>query len=350
MATLIIRPNGIYYYVFSVKGKRVWRSTQARSREEAEKTLDGFLSELQPYKVAKPTVTQFREQFLPYARTNMAPGTVLLYEAAIKTYIRIMGDKRMDLYGIADAERFKTHRLSEKVSPSKVNIDFRCIKAYFQVAVKWGLISQNPFNDVKQLRIPQMRPVFLTKEEFSTLISVIPDEWFRDLVTFAIMTMMRVGEIVNLFWESVDLKNRLIHVENKVGFSVKSRRPRTIPMNDWVHQMLSRKQRGSGYVFRLPGDRKLNTGWVSRKFKNAVKASGVRTDIHFHSLRHTGASWLVQSGASIYVVQKLLGHSSISVTMGYSHLVTDELHNVVNTLSRIGHPCVEPSEDELPIY
>ena len=55
--------------------------------------------------------------------------------------------------------------------------------------------------------------------------------------------------------------------------------------------------------------------------------------LHFHSLRHTFATWLVQDGVNIYEVQKLLGHSSVKVTEIYSHLVANELHNAVNKLS-----------------
>jgi len=63
-----------------------------------------------------------------------------------------------------------------------------------------------------------------------------------------------------------------------------------------------------------------------------VRKVGLPDTIHFHSLRHTGASWLVQDGVSIYAVQKILGHSSIQVTMGYSHLVSEELHGIVNMI------------------
>ncbi len=54
--------------------------------------------------------------------------------------------------------------------------------------------------------------------------------------------------------------------------------------------------------------------------------------LHFHSLRHTFATWLVQEGVSIYEVQQLLGHSSISVTQVYSHLAASELHGAVNKI------------------
>ena len=72
--------------------------------------------------------------------------------------------------------------------------------------------------------------------------------------------------------------------------------------------------------------------FVSKRFKIHARRVGLREDLHFHSLRHTFATWLVQEGVSIYEVQKLLGHSSISVTQIYSHLAASELHGAVNKI------------------
>jgi integrase len=333
MASLYRRSGGIYYAACCVKGKRTYRSTHTADLDQAKAALVSLRREVAPEGELTPRFSEFKEQYLPYARTNLSPNTLLLYDQAFRAFTRILGDKRMDLYTSFEIERFKSLHLADGVSPAKVNMDYRSLKSFFQTAVKWGVIVKNPLVGVKQIRIPEMRPVFLSKEEFSTLIASIRQEWFRDLVIFAVMTMMREAEIVNLSWESVDLKNRVIQVENKSNFSTKSRRRRIIPMNEWVSKFLASKMERSGYIFRFPDGRVVNAHYVSKRFKEYVKASGLRQEIHFHTLRHTGASWLVQSGASIYAVQRLLGHSNISVTMGYAHLVTDELHSVVNSLS-----------------
>ena len=71
---------------------------------------------------------------------------------------------------------------------------------------------------------------------------------------------------------------------------------------------------------------------LSKRFRLAVRAAGLDTGLHFHSLRHTFATWLVQERISIYEVQKLLGHSSIAITQVYSHLAPNELHHAVNKI------------------
>ena len=71
---------------------------------------------------------------------------------------------------------------------------------------------------------------------------------------------------------------------------------------------------------------------VAKVFKKYAKKAALSEQVHFHSLRHTFASWLVQDGVSLYAVQKRLGHSSISVTQVYSHLQPEQLHETVNRL------------------
>jgi len=330
MACLIRRSNGVYYLVTSFHGRRIWKSTGARKKAEALK----FLAESarRQSSTTELSLSQFTTQFLSHARTNLASKTVLLYEQAIACFKRLVGDFNLRAYTSTDVETFKTLRLKE-VSPVKVNIDFRTLKALFQSAVRSKLIDENPFTGVKQIKVPPARPTYLTREEFSRLVVNIPIPWFRDLVKFAVCTMMRAGEIVSLTWESVDLNRRIILAENKREFRLKTTRPRVIPMNDWVFRFLSTRGTKTGPVFSFPDGKKLSVAYVSHKFKEFVRRAGFPESIHFHSLRHTGATWLVQEGVSIYEVQKLLGHSSISVTQVYSHLEGSELHNAVNKIS-----------------
>ena len=106
-------------------------------------------------------------------------------------------------------------------------------------------------------------------------------------------------------------------------------------MNDGLYRvLLTRKERSSNkvpFVFHLNGHR-ISESYVSHRLKKAVRKAGLSDKLHFHSLRHSHASWLVQGGVSLYEVQKLLGHSSISVSEAYSHLLPDTLHDSVNKI------------------
>jgi site-specific recombinase XerD len=79
-------------------------------------------------------------------------------------------------------------------------------------------------------------------------------------------------------------------------------------------------------------DKPIDQGWLSRDFKHYVLNAGLNPKLNFHSLRHTYASWLVQAGVSIYIIQQLLGHADISTTAIYSHLRREDLTIAVTQL------------------
>lgn len=224
-------------------------------------------------------------------------------------------------------------RLKE-VSPVSVNMDLRMLKSAFGTARRRKLIDSNHFGGISLADVPQKAPSFLTVEEFQTLIECIKDGWLKEVVLFAVLTGMRQDEILNLKWEDVDLGKRLVHIQSSPSFKTKQGRRRTIPPSESALYLLSAKaeKTTSEYVFTLNA-RFLKGSWVTHLFKRYVRRAGIQNDrLRFHSLRHTFASRLVQSGATLYEVQRLLGHSSSKVTEIYSHLQPEHLHDTVNRI------------------
>jgi len=331
MASLIKRSNGIYYSITYVNGRRVWKSTGTQSRSKALLLLER--KEVDASK--KPdilTLEQFRTPLFGYLKANLAPTTVMLYNAAFKNFSRIAGDLTLTRYRPMMIEEYKIKRITE-VSAVKVNIEFRNLKAAFNHAVNWGLLTENPFRKCKQLRVPQKRPAYLTKEDFQLIMSVIDKDWYREIIRFALSTMMRLGEIVNLKWSSVDLQKRLIYIENGDTFRTKTLKSRVIPMDELTYLALTHRKQLSEYVFTWPDGRPFAKGWVSHTFKVYCRKAGIGDEIHFHSLRHTGATWLVQNNVPLFNVQRLLGHSKIEVTEIYSHLEVEHLRKPLETIS-----------------
>ena len=86
------------------------------------------------------------------------------------------------------------------------------------------------------------------------------------------------------------------------------------------------------YIFYRIRGIKLNEDYVRKNFKAAVRDAGLNDNIHFHTLRHSFASRLIQKGASLFVVKELLGHEDMKTTQIYSHLRTDDLITAINLL------------------
>jgi integrase len=144
---------------------------------------------------------------------------------------------------------------------------------------------------------------------------------------------MRQGEILSLRWSDLVLARKVVHITSSPSFKTKAGRRRTIPLGDTALYLLTSKQgrSASEYVFTL-NDRPIAAGWVSHLFKRYVRVAQFDDRLYFHSLRHSLASWPVQGGATLYEVQRLLGHSSPKVTEIYAHLQPDQMHDTVNRI------------------
>ncbi len=130
-------------------------------------------------------------------------------------------------------------------------------------------------------------------------------------------TGMRRGELLSLQWAQLDLNKRTI----RIFYGKTKSAERTIPMNLTVQNLLRdlQKRKNSEFVFpsnRKPGERILD---LKKGFKRAVLLAKLEPSLRFHDLRHTFATRLVDIGANIVTVQRLLGHARISMTARYAH-------------------------------
>ena len=287
----------------------------------------------QRQKTKRKLLTEFIGEYLCFADANFTKGTVRICRATFRNFVSIIGDLPLTSYTPQHFDTFKTER-QKTIKPVTVNIELRTLRAFFNTAVRWKLLERTPF-DVQLVRVPEIQPTFLTKQDFQKLLSIIKEGWLKDVIIFAVSTGLRRGELVNLRWKNVDLQRKLLNIESNPTFRTKSGRRRVIPLNENACYLLQRKQSKytSEYVFTLNG-KILHDGWITHLFKRYVRdAKFSNQNIHFHSLRHSFASWLAQDGTSIYVIKDLLGHSDIKTTQIYSHLQPEHLHSEVNKIS-----------------
>jgi integrase len=328
------KSRGGYYYIWykDERGKRRKVSTHCRLKTDALEALTNFKS-LTAAKGSSMMLSRFVEEFLRYAEATYSPATVDLYRRTLGYFQAHASDRLLNSITPKHIDDFKAWR-SGAVKAVSVNIEVRTIKAALNTAKRWKLLSINPCDQVTQLPIPETTPTFFSLSDFQVLISTIEEPWLREIVLFAVLTGMRRGEILNLRWEHVDLRNKLVHVQSVGDFKTKKGKRRTIPLHESAVYILNARQgrNTSPFVFTLNGQRILED-WLTHLFKRYVRHAKLADDrLHFHSLRHTFATWLVQSGASLYEVQRLLGHSNPRTTEVYSHLASSELHKTVERL------------------
>jgi integrase len=211
-------------------------------------------------------------------------------------------------------EEYFTGRIS-KVSRAAANKDLRNLKAALNRAVKRGYLERNPAAQVKQVREAEKRLRILSPEEVGRLLSACPTEQWKTLVALGVTTGMRLGEMLALRWEEVDLEGSTVWVGNESGHLTKSRRARVLALLPGMCGLLGGLPRSGDYVFHT----REGMPWchsVQHKFNRIVSRAGIKR-CTLHDLRRTFVSHLAMAGVNEAVVQKLAGHASIATTVKY---------------------------------
>jgi integrase len=175
--------------------------------------------------------------------------------------------------------------------------------------------------------------VVTPEEEEKLLRDASP--YVQDIIRFALNTGLRIGEIFGLQWANVDLERDILNV-----FAPKTQKSKAVPINGEARKVLEYRALGrrNEFVFYNP---ETGAPFVDLKagFGLACRKSGIE-GVTWHTLRHTFASRLVGRGVDIVTVQQLLGHSTITVTMRYTHTNLDSKRAAVARLENHGDSLV----------
>jgi len=208
------------------------------------------------------------------------------------------------------------------LSPKTIKNVRATLRRILASAVEWGVIDKVP-------ALPRVKVVdkgwdFLTQEESKTLIAAGRDDEERALFMFALHTGARAGEQLALRWGDIDWNKREVVFRRsasggKVG-PTKSGRERRVKMTAGLVEALRKMKHLRGELVFCRMDGKPFTIWqLHDHLWSACRRSGIRK-IRWHDLRHCFASQLVTAGVPIRRVQDWLGHSTLAMTMRYSHL------------------------------
>ena len=331
------RKNGYFYiqYFDPSTNQLKRKSTNTKSKSEALKFLRNFDSSLSNEKIHLK-ISRFRDEYIKYVINNRSPKYIKSIKLSFRQLLRYSKDIPLEDLDARLLDQFVSKKFS--TSPAAALLYFRTLKAALSKAVVWGYIDENPLKKIKPPRLKKSLPVFISKSELELILDKTKSVMLKDLFTTAFYSGMRLGEIVNLVWECVVFKRKVITVKNINGFVTKNKKERIIAMNSTLEgMMIDRFKRTNNvnnnhYIFYRVKGIKLNEDFASKHFKKAVRDSGLNDNIHFHTLRHSFASRLIQKGASVFVVKELLGHEDIKTTQIYSHLQTQDLEEAIALL------------------
>jgi len=217
-------------------------------------------------------------------------------------------------------------REQEGVKPATVNRMMSFVRAVLRKAAnEWEWIDRVPF--VKMRKVENIRISWITREEAARLLETLPSH-LSAMAAFSLVTGLRRSNVTGLKWQDVDLVRRhaLIHPDE-----AKAKKAIAVPLNSDAIAVLN-KQIGQHkeYVFTYKGKR--ITQCATKAWRAALKRVGIE-NFRWHDLRHTWASWHVQSGTSLQELQILGGWASFEMVLRYAHLSSDHLRNAAERIS-----------------
>lgn len=223
---------------------------------------------------------------------------------------------------------------NEFLSPARVNRHLSALGPVLTACVKeWGWLEFNPMDKVRKKKEPPGIVRFLSKDERNNLLAVLREPQtpahLLPIVLLAAFTGARKGNIMNLTWQQVDFDRRVIQLpETKNG--ERQALPLVEPAYSELLAWRDKTKKDSPLLFA--GRNPDNPIDITSPWQTALTRAGI-TNFRFHDLRHSFASELAMSGASLAEIAAGTGHKTLSMVKRYAHLSHDHTASVVERMA-----------------
>ncbi len=277
--------------------------------------------------------------FLTYLRNerNVSPHTLRSYHSDLEQLSTFLGDKELSAVDHQTLRRFIAHLMQVDVKKSSIARKLSAIRTFFRYLNREGILTSNPARLVATPRREQRLPAVLTADDAIRLMEsptakkpADHDTMLRDRAVLETLysTGIRASELIGMNREDIDRHDSLIRIRGK------GRKERIVPVGtmalDAIDAYLGRLAGSSDIaaVFFGPSGKRLTARTVQRILENHRKQLGLQQKASPHTLRHSFATHLLESGADLRAIQELLGHASLSTTQRYTHVNLDSLMEV----------------------
>ena len=309
------------YAYATVRGKRA----DALEMERKLANEKGNAVRLSAYSLKLSQFLDFwlKEYIMPYK----APKTFIFYELNLnKRIIPDLGPIELRKLTPQDIQRFYNRTVKERIdgkpgplSSTSLRAIHRTLHAALERAVKLDLIESNPADRVELPASARFKPRVLTPEEGLRLLEAAHGTPHYALIATALFTGLRLGELLSLRWESVDLINGVVTVEkSKTASGV-----RLVPIPEVAIDILKKQREIIQWDIVFPGNlmgEEIQRTYLSSKIMPKLCEAAGLPKMRFHDLRHTHATWLAAMDISARTVADRLGHSDASFTLRtYAH-------------------------------
>lgn len=278
------------------------------------------------HQIAKncPTLKEFETRLFDHLRIHVKPRSLQFYKeqyALLKD--SLLGNMRLSLIDSAACDALKQWRHEQKVAVATVNHAVRTLRRALHQAEEWRLIDRAP--KLKLMPGENSREAVISEPELEAMITFArvgyPRSVFQFILPVLVDTGLRISEACRLKRNDVFLGEKpfLRVTEGKSKYS-----KRDVPLTSRavaaIESSWSRSRGGCPYIFTAFGGRKpLTRHYATQQFRLVADCAKIEHDTVLHSTRHTFCTRLGESGCDAFTIQKLAGHSSITISQRYVH-------------------------------
>ncbi len=327
------------------KRKAVYGKTKAEVRAKLTKALAERDSGL-VFEAENPTVKSYLERWLEDSvKDSVKQSTYESYEYMVRRHlVPAFGSKRLRNLSPAQVQNLYRQKLDSGLSRRTVQLIHTTLHKALKQAMKWGLVPRNVAEAVDAPR-PQKKEIHpLAPEQVKRFLEAAQGDRLEALYGLAVTSGLREGELLGLRWQDVDLERRAVRVRQqltrtKTGLSFttpKNGKGRNVAIMDLTVAALKAHRKRQADERSKMGDLWQDTHLVftsitgtpldvgnltNRSFRPLLERASLPR-IRFHDLRHTFATLFLSNGTHPKIVQEMLGHANISMTMDtYSHVL-----------------------------
>ena len=314
------RRGAIWWIDFATpSGERVRRSTETANKAQAQELHDKLRSEVwRRQRLGDRPKHFWQDAAVRWLREQSHKASLEDDKQKLRWLDRFLANRDLESINRALIDAITEAKQAEGCSNATVNRTLSLVRSILRKCARdWEWLDRAPA--VRLLKEPTRRIRFLTHHQARVLLRELPQH-LRDMAAFTLATGLRAANVTGLTWEQVDLARKLawIHPDQ-----AKARKAIAVPLNDTALQVL-RDQRGkhATWVFTYEGQRIMQVS--TRAWYHALERAGIE-NFRWHDLRHTWASWHVQSGTPLFALQELGGWETEKMVRRYAHLAAEHL-------------------------
>lgn len=286
---------------------------------------------------AKPMSALRRRMIDDMTLRNLSPATQRSYLHAVTKFSRHFGCPP-DRLGLEDVRSFQVHLVSQGISWPALNQIVCALRFFYGVTLDRAEIPER----IVYARTPRKLPSILSADEVVRFLEAVPSLKTRVALTTAYAAGLRASEAVSLQVADIDSDRMVLQVRHGKGA-----KDRTVMLSAALLTILRsywRLARPTPWLFpgRSP-DKPIDVQVLHAACRSATKAAGLTKRVSVHTLRHSFATHLLESGTDIRIIQVLLGHSNLSTTARYTHVATATIARTQSPLDRLDLTVTPPA-------